>query len=187
MFDRDTTHWYPMRVSYSRYSRLMRIKNELDKLNCENYIPMEYRTVNFRVQLMPAINNIIFVRTNYKVLSEIRRMSQFVDLRYIMHYVFEGQREASQVLFVPDRQMTDFIRVSSVHDNRTVYMDNLEYACRPGLNVEIMEGYFAGVKGVVKRIDGSKCVVVPIKEVAAVAIRNVPSRLLRVLSNEEFE
>jgi hypothetical protein len=40
---------------------------------------------------------------------------------------------------------------------------------------------FAGVKGVVKRIKGNSCVVIPIKDVAAVAIQGVPRRHLLYL------
>ena len=103
-----------------------------------------------------------------------------------MHEVYDDREPYHEPLYVPDRQMDDFIRVSSVHDNRVAYMDNLDYAFREGLYVEIMDGYFTGVRGIVKRINGSKGVVVPIREVAAVAIRNVPSRFLRVLSPEEI-
>ena len=187
MIDRNLQYWFPLRVSYSHYTRLVRLKEEFDKLQMENYVAMTYRKIGFTMKLVPAINNIIFVRSTYQQLSEVKREPRFDDIRYIMHQVYDDKEPFTEPLYVPDRQMNDFIRVSSVHDNRVAYMDNLEYAFREGLYVEIMDGYFTGVRGIVKRIDGSKGVVVPLREIAAIAIRNVPSRYLRVLTPSEIQ
>ena len=186
MIDRSQPLWFPLRVSYSHASRLMGLKDEFDALHLENYVAMTNRKVGFTMRLVPAISNLIFVRSTYQTLSEVKREPRFDNIRYIMHEVYDDHHPYSEPLYVPDGQMNDFIRVSSVHDNRVAYMDNLEYACREGLYVEIMDGYFTGVRGIVKRINGSKGVVVPVREVAAVAIRNVPSRYLRILTPEEI-
>ena len=186
MIDRSQPLWFPLRVSYSHVSRLMSLKEEFDKLNLENYVAMTHKKVGFTMRLVPAISNLIFVRSTYQALSEVKQEPRFDHIRYIMHEVYDDREPYHAPLYVPDRQMDDFIRVSSVHDNRVAYMDNLDYAFREGLYVEIMDGYFTGVRGIVKRINGSKGVVVPIREVAAVAIRNVPSRFLRVLTPEEI-
>lgn len=186
MIDRNQQLWFPLRVSYSHMTRLMSLKQEFDKLQLENYVAMTYKKVGFSMQLVPAISNLIFVRSSYQILSEVKHESRFDHIRYIMHEVYDDHSSYSEPLYVPDRQMNDFIRVSSVHDNRIAYMDNLEYAFREGIYVEIMDGYFTGVRGIVKRINGSKGVVIPIHEVAAVAIRNVPSRYLRILNPEEL-
>ena len=185
MIDRSQPLWFPLRVSYSHTSRLMSLKEEFDKLQLETYVPMTLKKIGFSMRLTPAISNLIFVRSTYQTLSEVKHEPRFDNIRYIMHEVYDDKNPYTEPLYVPDRQMDDFIRVSSVHDNRVAYMDNLEYAFREGLYVEIMDGYFSGVRGIVKRIDGSKGVVVPIRDVAAVAIRNVPNRFLRVLTPSE--
>lgn len=185
MIDRSQLLWFPLRVSYSHTSRLMSLKEEFEKLQLETYVPMTLKKIGFAMRLKPAISNLIFVRSTYQTLSEVKHEPRFDSIRYIMHEVYDDKNPYTEPLYVPDRQMDDFIRVSSVHDNRVAYMDNLEYAFREGLYVEIMDGYFSGVRGIVKRINGSKGVVVPIREVTAVAIRNVPNRFLRVLTPSE--
>ena len=174
-----------MRVTYSRG---MKIKENLDLLNIENYVPMEIKLVNYRWQLVPAIENLIFLHTTYNVLSDIKHSRvDFEPLRYIMHPVLTNGRERMEALIVPNRQMDDFIRVSSVHSNQVFYMNNLDYACKPGDHVQITDGVFAGVKGVIKRVQKNECVVVPIKDVAAVAIQNLPRKFLRFISDEEWK
>ena len=79
---------------------------------------------------------------------------------------------------VPDKQMEDFIRVASVEDDRVFYMENLDFVGKPGQRVRIVEGEFAGVEGIVKRVKKNKCVVVQIEHVAAVAIAFLPSAFI---------
>ena len=85
------------------------------------------------------------------------------------------------ILTVPDGQMENFMRVASVTDDRVFFIDNLEFAGKPGQRVKVVEGDFAGVEGVVKRVKKNKCVVVQIEHVAAVAIAFIPSAFLVTL------
>ena len=84
---------------------------------------------------------------------------------------------------VPDKQMEDFIRVASVADDRVFYMENLDFVGKPGQRVKVVEGEFAGVEGVVKRVKKNKCVVVQIENVAAVAIAFIPSAFILPLDD----
>ena len=83
--------------------------------------------------------------------------------------------------------MNDFKRVTAEQNDRVVFLNNMEFACRPGTRVQITEGAFAGVKGVVKSFKKHLCVVIPIKDVAAVAITNVPKKHLLYLKGEETD
>ena len=61
----DPKTWFPMRVTYSRE---MKVKAELDRLEIENFVPMTYKLVcsdngKLHRELVPAINNLIFVRS----------------------------------------------------------------------------------------------------------------------------
>ena len=71
----DPKSWFPMRVTYQRE---MKVKAELDRLGIENFVPMRYKVVErqndgdteLRRVLVPAINNLIFVRETQERLSE---------------------------------------------------------------------------------------------------------------------
>jgi hypothetical protein len=60
----DPRNWFPMRVTYSRE---LKVKAELDRLEIENFVPMTYKLIgddtdNPHRELVPAINNLICTR-----------------------------------------------------------------------------------------------------------------------------
>ena len=102
-------------------------------------------------------------------------------LRYITKKsLINGQHE---IIHVPDKQMSDFIKVASSSDDQYFVLDNNDFINKIGRRVEITEGYFAGVEGVIKRIRRNKHVVVQIEGIAAVAITFVPVNCLPLLDN----
>lgn len=189
MFDRNHPCWYPLRVSYTSDSRLFKLKDMLDKEPSieQTYIPLEYRTKNFQTQLVPAINNIIFVRSTFNNLNDVRHATnQYEPLRYIMRPVIDGNWEHSEVLYVPDKMMDQFIRVTNDRSSAVIFLDNPKFAFKPGVKARITQGLYAGVVGEVKRIQKNLCLVVAIHGVAAAAILHVPRQHLHYLSDEEY-
>ncbi|MBR5432850.1 MAG: hypothetical protein IK117_00265 [Bacteroidales bacterium] len=188
MLNPDATYWFPLRIRHSSTPRLMTMKSMLDSEECvaETYVPMEYRTENYHTELMPVINNLIFVRTTYNSLKEIRQnQTKYEPLRYIMHYVSDGKNRILEVMYVPDAMMQTFIRVTKDKQDNVIFLDNLEFACKPGTKVCITDGVYTGVVGVVKHIKKNLCVVVAIEGVAAAAIMYVPRKHLRYVTEEE--
>jgi transcription antitermination factor NusG len=60
-------------------------------------------------------------------------------------------------------------------------IDNLNFAFRPGQKVKITQGVFEGVEGVLKSIKKHIAVVIPVKNIMAVAITNVPKKFIQRL------
>ena len=178
----DPKTWFPMRVTYQRE---MKVKAELDRLGIENFVPMRYKVVErqndgdteLRRVLVPAINNLIFVRETQERVSELKRTNEVLEpLRYMM------DRTASlehTIMTVADREMENFMRVASRTDDSVMFLDNETVVGKEGKRVEIMGGAFEGVKGVIRRVKRCKRVVVEIEGVASVAIAYVPAELLK--------
>ena len=178
----DPKMWFPMRVTYQRE---MKVKAELDRLGIENFVPMRYKVVErqndgdteLRRVLVPAINNLIFVRSTQERLSELKQTNEVLEpLRYMM------DRTASQehaIMTVADREMENFMRVASRTDDSVMYLDDDTIVGKEGKRVEIMGGAFEGVTGVIRRVKRCKRVVVEIEGVASVAIAYVPAGMLR--------
>ncbi len=178
----DPKMWFPMRVTYQRE---MKVKAELDRLGIENFVPMRYKVVESQNDgdtelqrvLVPAINNLIFVRSTQEQLSELKRSNEVLEpLRYMM------DRTASQehaIMTVADREMENFMRVASRTDDSVMFLDNETIVGKEGKRVEIMGGAFEGVTGVIRRVKRCKRVVVEIEGVASVAIAYVPAGMLR--------
>ena len=178
----DPKMWFPMRVTYQRE---MKVKAELDRLGIENFVPMRYKVMEsqndgdteLRRELVPAINNLIFVRSTQEQLSELKRSNEVLEpLRYMM------DRTASQehaIMTVADREMENFMRVASRTDDSVMFLDNETIVGKEGKRVEIMGGAFEGVTGVIRRVKRCKRVVVEIEGVVSVAIAYVPVGMLR--------
>ena len=186
----DPKMWYPMRVTYSRE---LKVKAELDRLGIENFVPMTYRIVEVRNNgdtgqrkgesselrraLVPAINNLIFVRLTQERISELKRTNEVLEpLRYMMDHTAE---EAHVILTVPDRQMENFMRVAKVTDDSVMFLDEETVVGKEGKRVRIMGGVFEGVEGVIRRVKRCKRVVVELDGIASVAIAFVPAGLLK--------
>lgn len=181
-----------MRISYSSTQRQQRLRDMLDQEEhvAETFIPMCYRKVSTtQMDFAPAVDNLIFVRIAFCHLEVIKsQKAKYEPLRYIMHNVVDGRlNEHSEPLFVPDRQMGDFLRVTSEACDNVVFLDNMAFACKPSQPVQIVSGRFAGVTGRIKRIKGNCCVVIPIEGTMAVAITNLPRKFLRYLTEEELK
>ena len=178
----DPKAWFPMRVTYQRE---MKVKAELDRLGIENFVPMRYKVMEsqndgdseLRRVLVPAISNLIFVRSTQERLSELKRRNEVLEpLRYMMDHTAVGEHA---IMMVADREMENFMRVASRTDDSVMFLDNETVVGKEGKRVEIMGGAFEGVTGVIRRVKRCKRVVVEIEGVASVAIAYVPAEVLR--------
>ena len=178
----DPKTWFPMRVTYQRE---MKVKAELDRLGIENFVPMRYKVVEsqndgdteLRRVLVPAINNLIFVRSTQERVSELKRRNEVLEpLRYMMDHTAASEHS---IMTVADRKMENFMRVASRTDDSVMFLDNETVVGKEGKRVEIMGGAFEGVTGVIRRVKRCKRVVVEIEGVASVAIAYVPAGMLK--------
>ena len=172
-----------MRVTYRRE---MKIKALLDEMGVESFLPMHYELVETKTGgkkrvLLPAIHNLIFVRSTQEFLTHLKMCrNEFAPMRYTMKKSWpEGKK--SEIMIVPDWQMNNFMRVASVQDDRVMFLDNNAFINKVGQRVKVIDGFFAGVEGVIKRINKNKRVVVQLEGVAAVAIAFVPSSQLSII------
>ena len=83
-----------------------------------------------------------------------------------------------------------FIKVSSSEmkkeqNDKVVFLDNMQYACKISQFVQITQGEFAGVIGRIKRIRGKRCVVLLVGNEMAAAVVDVPNKSLRYLTDDE--
>lgn len=170
--------WFPMRVTYSRE---MKVKDELGRLGIECFVPMTYRLVdaeseNPHRELMPAINNLVFVRSSQERISSLKAANELLEpLRYMMDHTAGRKPE---IMTVPDRQMENFLRVASKTDDSVMFLDENTIIGKVGKRVRIMGGQFEGVEGVIRRVKRCKRVVVALDGLLSVAIAYVPAALL---------
>ncbi len=171
MSNKSDLLWFPMRVTYNRE---LKIKEALDKLKIENFLPMRYEWVNTKKILVPAIHNLILIHSTQEDITDLKMTKKdFEPLRYMISLT--QTKDKGHIIHVPDFQMNNFMRVASVQDESIMYLDCNDYINKIGKKVKITEGQFKGVEGVIKRIKKNKYIVVKIEGLAAVAITYVPA------------
>lgn len=179
MINPDEIKWFPMRVTYGR--ELM-IKEHLDKDNIECFLPMRYEIVENEGErcrkLIPAVSNLIFIHSNVSTLNDMKAYNvDYASLRYIMRNVTYDQ--VHEIMTVSDNAMANFIKLAKVPDDKIIYLTPGEYLTKHvGKRVTIVDGPFAGVNGVIKRIKRNKHVVVQLDGIIAAAIDFVPNDYL---------
>lgn len=176
----DEIHWFPMRVTYHRE---LKIKNCLDSMKIENFLPMRYEMVETgsgpKRKLVPAIHNLVFVHASQILITELKTGKRELEpMRYMTKRAENGSRV---IIHVPDRQMDNFMKVASCRNDSIFFLNPSDYINKIGKHVKITAGPFKDVEGVIKRIKKNKSVVVQIEGVTAVAIAFVPANQLMLI------
>ena len=179
MIKTSDVHWYPMRVTYGRE---IVIKEFLDKAEIESFLPMRYDIIETKDgisrELVPAVSNIIFIRSTQKELTYMKMYDKrFEPLRYMIRKLDYDNKQ--EIITISDTAMDNFMKVSRVPDEKVFYLEPNDFVTSPaGRRVTITSGPFAGVEGVIKRIQRNKHVVVQLDNIMAAAITYVPAEYL---------
>ena len=175
----DPKIWFPMRVTYQRE---MKVKAELDRLGIECFVPLTYKLIdgdmdNPHRELVPAINNLIFVHSTQERISYLKLSNETLEpLRYMID---QTAQQPHTIMTVADRQMENFMRVASRTDDSVMFLNEDSVVGKEGKRVMITGGTFEGVTGVIRRVKRCKRVVVELEGIASVAIVFVPAVMLR--------
>ena len=84
--------WFPMRVTYNRE---LKVKEHLDTINVENFIPLHYEIVgkgnDRKRKLVPAVHNLIFIRSTKQQLTNLKQsVKELEPLRFIVRTNLDG-------------------------------------------------------------------------------------------------
>ncbi len=180
MVTRTDVCWYPM---HSTYATELKVKAALDSLHVESYIPMKYEMVERgserHRELVPAIHNLIFVHESREAITALKMYNKTCsNMQYMTNQTAVG---AHDVMIVPDRQMTNFMNVATQLSDSVVFLRYDDFLNKEGRKVRIVDGNFAGVEGVIKRIKKNRVVVVMLDGIAAVAITEVNPEYLEFI------
>jgi hypothetical protein len=160
----------------------MKVKGELERLEIENFVPMTYKVADADTdhphrELVPAVNNLIFVHSTQEVISRLKLSNDVLEpLRYMMDLT---TGDDPVIMTVSDREMENFMLVASRTDDSVMFLDENSVVGKEGKHVLITGGAFKGVTGVIRRVKRCKRVVVELEGIASVAIAFVPAVLLK--------
>jgi transcription antitermination factor NusG len=190
VIDEKVKLWFPLRIRHSSDERLTGIKEELEKEETvdEVYVPTTFmKTSPTSMDFAPMFSNVLFIRTTLSSLRQIKsQREKYERIRYFMHSDYdEDYNKHPEIVHITDKKMEDVKTIINNANDKVIFLNNMNFACKPGQNVQITQGPFAGVVGILKSFKKHLCVVVPIGEVGAVAVTYVPKKHLVYLPDDK--
>lgn len=168
--------WFVMRA----YKREREAEDRLTEQDLEFFIPKCYAVRVYhgvkQKKLVPAIPGLVFVRAKHADIAEFKKKHNFLQ------FVVWKKATGPAYLVVDDREMTNFMKAASQHDEALAYYRPDEIDLRRGTRVRILGGKFDGVEGVFVRVGTGggkfgKRVVVRIEGLLALTIETAPDLL----------
>ena len=186
--DDALVRWYPLRIRFSNPKRAMQVRDELRRQDVTTYLHMEHQEVAYDDQLqhemLPAVNNLIFVHAMKGRVKLLKRQNQICQhLQFIAKPALDNP-ERSEIIYVPDRQMENFIKAETLPDpyQQRIALTWSDFLGQEHRRVRIMQGPFMGVEGEVKRIGHHRIVVALLREAqVAVGITHVSPAALEFI------
>ena len=166
----DLVRWYVMRAHKAE----AKAEEKLSGAGIEYYIPKAWvvRVYHGRKtkRLVPVIPGIIFVRASHRTIVDFKIANNYLQ------FVIWNRRDGQEYLIVPDRQMEDFIKISSDPNADALYLAPEEVNIKKGAKVRIIGGDLDGVCGVFMKVKGkrNRRLVVLLDGVTAVAAEIQP-------------
>lgn len=166
MFTTNDTEWFALRATYGRN---MIVKQRLDDMGVESFVPMRNTTVTQRGRrthrLVPVIRDLIFVHTSAENMRQIKSRIDF------LHYITRPEGGRNVPIIVPESQMSHFIAVAGTCDDKLIYLAPEQVNLKAGQRVRIHGGSFDGQVGHFVKVAGarSRRVVVAVEGIIAVA------------------
>lgn len=149
--------WYAAQTLYCREERVASFLEEKG-LNC--FIPMRYQE---RVDLdgkkerilAPAVHNLIFIQKTFDDRELDERKAGCPYPLFVIR-----NRDTRKYYEIPEAQMVEFRAVCDPNYEGTLYVDSETAEARPGQQVRVIRGTFAGLTGKLVRYKNRSYVVV---------------------------
>lgn len=101
-------------------------------------------------------------------------------IRYELYdkVLFYRSADKKRVEVVPERTMSTFLLLAPYHDEPVIYLpvDNPDFFQGP--RKRVTTGIFAGCEGIIKRIKGTRRLIIKVSDRAAVATPYIPQEML---------
>lgn len=186
--DDALVRWYPLRIRFGNPKRAMQVRDELRRQDVTTYLHMEHQEVahddQLQHEMLPAVNNLIFVHAMKGRVKLLKRQNQICQhLQFIAKPALDNP-ERSEIIYVPDRQMENFIKAETLPDpyQQRIALTWSDFLGQEHRRVRIMQGPFMGIEGEVKRIGHHRIVVALLREAqVAVGITHVSPAALEFI------
>ena len=168
--DDDLVLWYPLHIRHSNPKKARKVRDELTNRGLTTYLRLKYREDIVDGELCnvatPALNNLIFVHAQKKVIRHLKNTVQDLTSLQFMIKPKKDRSEKAVMITISEQAMNHFIQAEVLPDphQQRVHLDYRDYIDKAGRKVRILRGPFAGIEGEVKHIKGHRIIVVKLKD-----------------------
>lgn len=143
--------WFAMGAPYRNE---LKVQKQLDEFGIRSFIPMRHDVVErcgrkSRV-LIPAVSNLIFVRATASLMKAVKPKVPRLQ------YKITRTGGKNSIITVSDKEMEDFIAVTSAMTEDVTYYAPEELSLAKGTRVRIIGGPFDGAEGVLVKMKGHR-------------------------------
>ena len=178
--EKEQIRWFVMRAYKCEQEAEEKLQgqNGLEYFIPKHYVLRVYHGVKSK-RLVPVIPSLVFVHASHKQITEFKK--SYNSLQFIT----SGRGTEQKCLVVPDKQMDDFRRVASLHEEEMIYLKPEEVHIEKGTRIRIHGGKLDNVEGVFMRIKGkrNRRLVVLLDGVVAVSAEVHPD-MIEILSKK---
>ena len=176
-------HWFVFRSSYGR-SQIS--ADYLIEKGIYPYVAMQYANRHIRGKkkriLKPLIPSILFA---YATSEEADKCIDKSDVSSHLSYYydhFNKENGMNPPLTIKEKEMLDFIKVTSTHNMHLKFVDAEHCHFKTGEMVKVTEGPFKGIEGKVARVAGQQRVVIAISNIGMISTAYIPTAFLEAKS-----
>ncbi|MDY2703895.1 MAG: UpxY family transcription antiterminator [Prevotella sp.] len=180
---KNVPHWYALRVTYGREKKAY---DYLVGKNIEAYYPTikTVKEVDGKRKTVEEsrLPNIFFARgTEEEIKSFVYDNVNLPHLRFYYRHTHEGARLIKEPLIVPDYQIEGLKIICKYGDQDIITSTREVDKFKNGQVVQIIDGKFKGVTGVVARFQGQQRVGVIIDGLLTACTAYIPSAFIQLL------
>jgi len=176
----QSKQWFVLRVAYHHEV----VANEwLISVGIKTYLPMhriekEIKGKRERVW-EPLIPNILFAQVTEEDLNHTITSVDNAYLSYYYNHFRTNDDGKNPPLAVPDKQMDNFINLTSIDNDHILFVDHSQCHFKSGDRVIITDGDFRGIEGRVARVSRQQRVVIELDGIGCIATAYIPKAFIR--------
>lgn len=173
--------WFVLRVAYHHEQVA---KDWLTEVGIDSYLPMHYAEKEVagkkkRVQ-EPLIPNLLFAQSTEEKLDVALSSPDNAYLSYYYNHFRTNDDGKNPPLAVPDKQMDNFINLTSIENDHILFVDHSQCHFKSGDHVIVTDGDFRGIEGCIARVARQQRVVVELDWIGCVTTAYIPKAFIRV-------
>lgn len=165
--------WYALRVFHQHHERL---KSHLEREGIQLYAPMttEWKEKSGqKYKETKAIGNLLFLYSTQEFILQLRRLND------VFVYCSPGSSLPAEI---PEREIEILQRVVEISNGEVEYFEKTELLGKSGVRVEIIDGPFRGMTGILRYVRKKKRVVINVEGICSVVIlQHIPPQYIRVI------